>query len=83
MEPLPLIPTPPAQRWQEIKLRVVPFAVFLLTLLATFWTWSNYVIPPSLLGQVEVRQANLTSAKPGALVQLNLDLFQEVKAGDQ
>ena len=82
MNPLPLIPTPPAQRWREFRFRIVPILVFLGALLVLTMMWRQYVAPPTLVGQVESMTAYVSSPKAGTLAQLNLTRMQRVKAGD-
>jgi multidrug resistance efflux pump len=82
MNPLPVIPTPLAQRWREFRLRVLPILTFLGVLLVLTVMWRQYVTPPTLVGQVEPITAYVTSLKPGTLAQLNLARMQRVKAGD-
>src|SRR6266480_6036627 len=82
MNPLPVIPTPPAQRWREFRFRAVPILAFLAVLLVLTAMWRQYVTPPTLVGQVEPITAYVTSPKPGTLAQLNLARMQRVKAGD-
>src|SRR5438445_13366280 len=82
MNPLPVIPTPLAQRWREFRFRVVPLLVFSGVLLVLAVMWRQYVAPPVLPGQVEPITAYVTSPKPGTVAQLNLARMQRVKAGD-
>ena len=82
MEPLPPIPSPPGHYWREFRVRVTPTFIFLGALCAVILIWRDHVNPPSLLGEVEVIRENVTSPKPGVLVQMNMSGFQTVKAGD-
>src|SRR5438132_11320515 len=82
MNPLPVIPTPLAQRWREFRFRVVPILVFFGALLLLSTMWRQYVLPPTLVGQVESMTAYVSSAKAGTLAQLNLARMQRVNAGD-
>ena len=82
MNPLPLIPTPLAQGWREFRFRIVPILVFLGALLLLSTMWRQYVLPPTLVGQVESMTAYVSSPKAGTLAQLNLARLQRVKAGD-
>ena len=82
MNPLPVIPTPLAQRWREFRFRVVPLLVFSGVLLVLAVMWRQYVAPPTMVGQVEPITAYVTSPKPGTLAQLNLARMQRVKSGD-
>ena len=50
MDKLPPIPIPLAQRWREIRLRIVPIGVFLLTLLIAGRIWMYEISSPSLVG---------------------------------
>jgi len=52
MNPLPVIPTPLAQRWREFRFRIVPILVFLGVLLVLTVMWRQFVSPPMLVGQV-------------------------------
>src|SRR3989440_292397 len=82
MNPLPVIPTPPAQRWREFRFRAFPILAFFGVLLVLTTMWRQYVTPPTMVGQVEPITAYVTSPKPGTLAQLNLARMQRVKSGD-
>src|SRR2546425_6846585 len=82
MNPLPLIPTPLAQRWREFRFRIVPILVFLGALLVLTMMWRQYVAPPTMVGQVESMTAYVSSPKAGPLAQLNLACLQRVQAGE-
>ncbi len=82
MNPLPPIPTPPALRWREFRIKVIPGLVFGSVLLTVLMIWTTSVTPTNWVGQVEGAQANVTSAKAGMLTQLQVDRFVAVRAGD-
>jgi multidrug resistance efflux pump len=82
MDRLPPIPTPPSQRWREIRIKLMPLAVFAGALLASALIWKDNVAPPTLLGEVESIRACVSSPKPGVLAQLNIVRLQSVRAGD-
>lgn len=82
MKRLPPIPTPPALRWREFRIRVLPVGVFLAALAGVVWIWQHELAPPTLIGEVEVRRAHIASVQPGTLVKLTVDRFQNVRAGD-
>ncbi len=82
MNPLPPIPTPPALRWREFRIKVIPGLVFGSVLLTVLMIWTTSVTPTNWVGQVEGAQANVTSSKPGMLAQLQVDRFVAVRAGD-
>jgi len=44
--------------------------------------WKDYVAAPTLVGQAEPYQANVSCYKPGMLAQLDVVRFQKVKLGD-
>jgi multidrug resistance efflux pump len=82
MSELPVIPTPPSQRWREFRVVFVPPIVFLSTLLTIGVVWKDYVSPPTLVGQVEPLITAVTSRNAGVLTNLFVERFQEVKAGE-
>jgi len=76
------IPTPPAQRWRNLRLTYGPIVVFGLGLAAAAFIWSRWVAPPTLVGEVEARRAELRAVQTGVLSGLEVELMQAVKAGD-
>ena len=63
-------------------MRLIPMIVLGTALLGVTYLWKNNVAAPSLVGQVEPVQANVSCYKPGMLAQLTVTRFQKVKAGD-
>ena len=82
MDSLPPIPTPPAQRWREFRIRVLPAFIFLCVLAAIVFLWRNYVQPTEVLGMVEPNSTVVSTYLPGKLVGLTVKRFQRVKAGE-
>src|SRR5262249_53190267 len=82
MNSLPLIPTPPAQRWKDFRLHGLPVIAFALVASTIVVLWNNSLVPGMFTGEVEAVQENVASVKPGQLVNLSVDQFQSVKAGD-
>ncbi len=82
MNELPPIPIPREQRWRDFRGQYLPSLVFAMALMAAIFIWTRHVSPATLIGQVEPVLASVSSPQAGTLVQLNLGLFQEVKAGD-
>jgi HlyD family secretion protein len=82
LSPLPVIPTPPKQRWQQIRNRFLPVLIFVAVLVIVAMLWRGSALAPTLVGQVEPIQANVSSPKAGTLVQLHVTRLQHVKAGD-
>jgi multidrug resistance efflux pump len=83
MDPLAPIPTPPAQRWREFRIQALPLLTFLVVLACVVTLWHNYVLPTSMVGEVESMRANVISAVPGTIKELKAQRFQRVKAGDE
>ena len=77
-----LIPIPLDQRWRDARIRLIPAFVFGFALIAVAILWKDYVAAPTMVGQVEPIQVNVTSYKPGMLSQVNVKRFQTVKAGE-
>lgn len=82
MKRLAPIPTPPALRWREFRFRVVPGLVFLAMAGAALWMWDRFLVPTTLLGQVEAIRADVTSHQPGTIAQLRVSRFDVVRKGD-
>lgn len=78
---LPPIPTPAGQIWRQIRLQYLPIAMFGLGLVGAATLWTQWVAPPTLVGEAEAIRAELRSAQPGTLARLDVDLLQAVTAG--
>src|SRR5438105_3439466 len=76
------IPIPLSERWRDIRTRGIPLLMFVGALGAITLLWRSYVAAPSLVGQAEPMQSNVSSYKPGILAQLQVTRFQKVKADD-
>jgi multidrug resistance efflux pump len=83
MEPLAPIPTPPAQRWREFRIQALPILTFIGVLFCVVILWRGYVVPTSIVGEVESTHANVISSVPGTIKELKVQRFQRVKAGDE
>lgn len=75
---LPNIPTPPAQRWREFRIQVLPVMTFLTVLLMLGIMWRNFVQPAGIIGEVQPIRANVSSLQDGVIAELNVDLFEPV-----
>ena len=82
MNSLPLIPTPPSQRWKDFRLHGLPAITFALVAATIYFLWNHTLAPGTFTGEVQGVQENVASLKPGQLVDLRVELFQTVKAGD-
>jgi len=83
METLAPIPTPPAQRWREFRIQALPILTFIAVLICVVTLWQNYVVPTSIVGEVESTHAVVISSVPGTIKELKVQRFQRVKAGDE
>ena len=81
MHPLPTIPTPPAQRWREFRLRGLPVIVFLLGLAGVCLLWNKDLAPSNIVGEVQGTAANVASTVAGLLTDLKVDQFDRVTKG--
>lgn len=78
---LPPIPTPTGQIWRQIRLQYFPVVAFVLGLGGAATLWTQWVAPPTLVGEAEATRAELRSAQAGTLARLDIDLLQTVAAG--
>jgi multidrug resistance efflux pump len=77
-----VIPTPMWVHWREFRMSVLPGLALAGALIAATLVYRNNLFPSNIVGRVETIQANVVSTKPGALTQLNVIRFQNIKAGD-
>jgi len=80
-ERLPPIPTPGAQLWRQLRLQYLPVVAFVLGVVGAVLLWTQWVAPPTLVGEAESIRTELRSAQSGLLVDLTIDVLQPVKAG--
>jgi len=52
-ERLPPIPTPSSQLWRQLRLQYVPVVIFLAGVAAAVLLWTQWVAPPTLIGEAE------------------------------
>jgi len=83
MEPLAPIPTPPAARWREFRIQVLPVLTFIVVLACVVVLWGRYVVPTNMVGEVEMVQASVISAVPGTVREVKVKRFQRVQAGEE
>ena len=79
--PLPPIPTPPAQRWRQVRLVYLPRTVFAIGVIMAAVLWSSWVTPSSLVAEAENVGVDIRSTQAGALVALKVGALESVKAG--
>lgn len=78
---LPPIPTPAAHVWRQVRLQYLPVVAFVIGLIGAYLLWTQWVAPPTLIGEVEAVRTELRAAQSGRLADLNVDLLQPVTAG--
>ncbi len=76
------IPTPPAQRWREVRLLYLPRALFLCGVVLVAWMWRQAVAPSSLVAEAEAVGSELRTTQDGVLANLKVTLHQHVRAGE-
>ena len=81
--PAPSIPIPWRQRWSDARIRYIPALMFIAVVFLAALLWKDYVAAPSLVGQAEAIEVNVSCYKPGMLAQLTVNRFQKVKLGEE
>lgn len=76
------IPSKPAEKWREFRIKGVPVIVFVLLLAGVTLFWTELAFPSRFPGQVETIQVEISSPDGGLLTNLWVERFQAVKAGD-
>jgi multidrug resistance efflux pump len=78
---LPPIPTPPALRWREFRIRVLPILFFVVAAGVAGFLWQRNITSPVLVGAVEVRNAQVSAPYAGKIEDLHVNRFQSVTKG--
>ncbi len=76
------IPIPFRQRWRDLRLRALPVVMFGAAFMAVALLWRDYIAAPTMVGQAEPVQAQVSCVKPGLLAEFTVVRFQKVKTGD-
>lgn len=76
------IPTPPAQRWRQLRLVYLPWAVFVLGALLVAWLWQDAVAPATMVAEAETLAADVRAPQGGLISDLKAALHQPVRAGE-
>lgn len=82
MKRLPPIPTPPAQRWREFRIRTLPVIGFLGALAVLVFIWRQNLGAPTLQGVLESVTTEVRSPHTGKLIELKVTRFQRVARGE-
>ena len=81
IDSLPPIPTPPAQRWREFRIQILPVIIFLCILATIALMWRNFVQPSGVVGEVEAVKANVINLVDGVVAEMRVDRLQYVTNG--
>ncbi|MCS7090166.1 MAG: hypothetical protein RMN51_03945 [Verrucomicrobiota bacterium] len=81
VEPLPPIPTPPAQLWRLFRTHILPGLAFLVVAALAWQLWQLNLANPLVVGTATGLRADVTSSQPGRLSQLQVGLYQPVRLG--
>ncbi|MCL4177464.1 MAG: HlyD family efflux transporter periplasmic adaptor subunit [Verrucomicrobia bacterium] len=82
MSELPVIPRPWAQRWNDFRLRAMPFVVFGVALVCTAWLWNKNWGPMTFVGEVEGPRATVVCTQAGYLAEVGVEQYAAVRRGD-
>jgi multidrug resistance efflux pump len=82
VESLPPVPMPPGQRWKHFRQAGLPALAFVLVLMVAVWLWGANLASPLVMGQAESLLAEVTSPVDGEVMTLDVQLYQQVYAGD-
>lgn len=81
-EPLPPIPSPPSHLRRQLRLQYLPVVIFVAGVAAAAVIWSQWVAPPTLVGEAESIRTEVRSTRAGTLANVTAKLLQPVRAGD-
>ena len=79
MEQLPVIPTPPGQKWREFRIRFLPLIVFACTVGSIFYIWREHVTPPNLVAHVEPVITYVRVSDDCVVTNLMVEIYQPVR----
>lgn len=76
------IPSPPAVRWREFRVRALPPIMFVVLVAVGALLWQRHAVPARIVGEVESIRADLKTTVAGTVVGLRVNSFQSVRSGD-
>ncbi len=76
------VPIPLKQRLRELRVKVLPLAVFLIAGIVVASLWTQRTSSPDFVGQVYAEDAVLRAPSAGIVTGLTIAPFSTVKAGD-
>ncbi len=75
------IPIPPKQRWNDLRVRLLPPLTFLAVVVVICWMWVNYVEPGAIIGEIETVHSDIISTVAGTVQELKVDRLEPVTNG--
>lgn len=75
------IPIPARERWRQFRITYLPVLTFALLVVTAGWLWKQYILPPTILGEVQATRATIVSAIDGTVADLKVELLQPVTNG--
>ena len=76
------IPIPFKQRLHDLRVRLVPVLIFVVTILVAASLWRDTVAPSMLVGEVASAQSTVTSPVTAMVQELKVRRFDTVQRGD-
>jgi len=75
------VPIPPRERWRQFRISYLPVLTFALLVVAAGWLWKRYILPPTIIGEVQPIRATIVSAVDGTIAEVKVDLLEPVTNG--
>src|SRR4051794_39649311 len=84
MDSLPPIPTPPALRWREFRIQILPVVIFIAIISMIVIMWKNFVQPSGVAGEAESVKAKVINLQDGVVAELHVGGEEQIlKVGAQ
>lgn len=77
------IKVPASERWKHWRMRQMPAVVFACAVSLLGWLWLRWVEPATIVAEVEVPTADVRAHVAGYLSGRTLQLWQEVREGEE
>ncbi len=75
------IPTPPDERWRQFRITYLPVITFAALVVVAGWLWRHYVLPPTIVGEVQPTRATIISSIDGTVLDVMVELLEPVTNG--
>ncbi|HAM73645.1 MAG TPA: hypothetical protein DCM86_18585 [Verrucomicrobiales bacterium] len=77
------IPVPPAQRWREFRIQLLPYVIFIAVAIVIAALWKRVVAPVNMVGEVPALQYQVRSLMSGTITDLRVEPFTYVQKGEE